>query len=255
MGKSSTAPGVTVDFTAFDPDPGAATGTVWYLTDTREENNQQTYKVKKMQDGRIWMVQDLKFGDKCNKDAFTGSTSNQTSSKLTSIGGYIYGDCMNRWDASRTPDARGYLYDWAAAIQKTGAFHGSGSNVGCSGTVTGTAGTAPGACQGICPKGWHIPTGNTTGEFYTLHNVSGRSCATNSDKCWNASSDWEGVLTGYCEPGGTLDYPGYRAYYWSSTYTDNNTAYRLHFYSTVVYPGANSSLKHYGFSVRCVRNY
>jgi uncharacterized protein (TIGR02145 family) len=257
MGKSSTAPSVTVDFTAFDPDPSAATGTVWYLTDTRESNNIQTYKVKKMQDGRIWMVQDLKFGDRCNKDAFAGSSSNQTNSKLTSISGYIYGDCMNKWNASSTPNARGYLYDWAATIQKADAYYGSGSNVGCSGTVTGIVSPAPGACQGICPKGWHVPTGNTTGEFYALHNVSGRGCSTGSDKCWNASSDWEGVLGGYCGSGGGLTSQGSSAHYWTSTHADKNFAYRLNFSNTGVYPGTNNSsnYKNLGFTVRCVRNY
>jgi uncharacterized protein (TIGR02145 family) len=256
MDESCTAPGRIVNFTAFDPDPGAATGTVWYLTDTREKNNQQTYKVKKMQDGRIWMVQDMKFGDKCNKDAFEGSTSSdQTGSKLTTISGYIYGDCMNKWDASKMPDARGYLYDWAAVIQKAGAFYGSTINPGCSGTVTGTVSPAPSACQGICPAGWHIPTGNTDGEFHTLHNVSGRGCVTDSDKCWNASSDWEGVLGGSCNSSGALSELGEYGKYWSSTYSSDNFAYYLRFNSTYVWPGTNRYNKDTGRSVRCVRNY
>jgi uncharacterized protein (TIGR02145 family) len=255
MGKSSTAPSVTVDFTAFDPDPGAATGTVWYLTDTRESNNIQTYKVKKMQDGHIWMVQDLKFGDKCNKDAFTGATSSDQKGNLTTISGDYFGDCMNRWDASRTPDARGYLYNWAAAVNKSGAYYTSTAYRGCSGTVTGTVSPAPSACQGICPAGWHIPTGNTDGEFYALHNASGRSCSTSSDKCWNASSDWEGVLGGACTKAGALSNPGSNAYYWSSTYGDKNFAYYLNFYSTYMTPSANAWGKDNGYALRCVRNY
>jgi uncharacterized protein (TIGR02145 family) len=260
MDESCTAPGRMVDFTAFTPCPNAAIGTVWYLTDTREsastntEARARTYKVKKMQDGHIWMVQDMKFGDKCNKTTFTGSSSNQTSSKLTSISGYIYGDCMNKRDASRTPDARGYLYDWAAAMQHTNAYYG-GSYQGCSGKSAGTTSTNPGACRGICPVGWHIPTGNTTGEFYALHNASGRSCSTSSDKCWNASSDWEGVLGGYYHIDGTLFDQGQSGDYWSSTHINSGFVYLLLFYSTLVNAGTEDHQKHAGFAVRCVRNY
>jgi uncharacterized protein (TIGR02145 family) len=245
-----TAPGSTVNFTAFSPCLSAATGTVWHLVDTREAayNNSQTYTVKKMQDGRIWMVQDLKFGDKCNKTSFTGSTSNQTGSKLTSISGYIYGDCRNNTQANA-----GYLYDWAAAIQKSGAYYG-GPDVGCSGTASGTSGTAPGACQGICPVGWHVPTGKATGEFYALHTVSGRNCSTSNDDCWDAASDWKGVLGGICLENGSLGAQS-SAYYWSSTYYNATYASHHYYISSNTQPGTAYGGKHNGFTIRCIKNY
>jgi uncharacterized protein (TIGR02145 family) len=200
-----------------------------------------------MADGRYWMVQDLKFGDKCNKEAFVGSTTDQTISKLTSISGYIYGDCMNKTDGS-TPGNRGYLYDWAAAIQKPGAYYG-GTDVGCSGT--GGA-----SCQGICPVGWHIPTGGSAGEYQALHTAMTSAGCSGDATCWNASSAWEGVLGGWCYTNGTLDHQGSRAYYWSSTYYDSNNAYFLRFLDldSIVNP-ANYYYQSYGLSVRCVRNY
>jgi uncharacterized protein (TIGR02145 family) len=244
---TATPANSTVNFTAFNPCSGAATGTVWYLTDTRELSNNQTYKVKKLQDGRIWMVQDLKFGDRCNKTAFTGSSSDQTGSKLTSISGYVYGDCMNAKNGS-TPSNRGYLYDWAAVIQKAGAYYG-GPNMGCSGT-----GLSANACQGICPAGWHIPTGTSSGEYQALHNAIG-GCATNNDNCWDAASTWEGVLGGYCLSNGTLGGQGDYAYYWSSACNSTNYAYYLRFNSDTTVPGTDDNYKSNGFTVRCVRNY
>jgi hypothetical protein len=117
-----TPPGATVNFTAFDPCPDAETGTVWFLQDMRETNNPQTYKVKKMADGRIWMVQDLKFGDKCDKEIFKGSNdSDQTGNVTTLKDKEYYGDCTNMRDNS-TPAGRGYLYDWAAVINESGAY-------------------------------------------------------------------------------------------------------------------------------------
>jgi uncharacterized protein (TIGR02145 family) len=181
-----TAPGSTVNFTAFNPCDAVA-GATWTLQDTREPNNPQNYKVKKMTDGHIWMVQDLKFGDKCNKTTFSGSNGKDQQEKVSSVFPLHYGDCsVNRVQGG------GYFYDWAAVINKPGAYNGASSKVGCSGT-----GSSANACQGICPYGWHVPTGNTDGEVYALLNSSG-FCNANSN-CWINSPSWEGVGGGLME--------------------------------------------------------
>jgi uncharacterized protein (TIGR02145 family) len=247
---SCTAPGSTVNFTAFNPCTTAAAGATWTLQDTREaastntEARARTYKVKKMQDGRIWMVQDLKFGDKCANNSFYSGSDSQ--SKVSSVFMDFYGNCTAATNTS-TPSNRGYLYDWAAAINKSGAYYGSTLTVGCSGT-----GTAANACQGICPDGWHIPTGNTTGEYQVLHNAM-TGCT--NDGCWNSGSAWEGVLGGLCVHNGSISNQGSHAYYWSSTYANSSSAYYLYFYSNSVHPGTTDYHKRAGYPVRCVRNY
>jgi uncharacterized protein (TIGR02145 family) len=240
--EGGTAPGATVNFTAFNPCSAAVPdpATTWTLQDTRESGNNQSYKVRKMDDGHIWMVQDMKFGDKCNKTSFTGSTSDQTGSNLTSISGYTYGDCRNT-----TQSGAGYLYDWAGAIQKAGAYYGSSSDVGCSGTAAGTSGTVPGACQGICPVGWHVPTGGSAGEFQALYNAGSSS--------WN--SGWEGVLGGYCLGNGSLRDSGSASNYSTSTYSTQYYAYYLYLFGTTATPSNMNNNKDYGRSVRCVRNF
>ncbi|MDR3184735.1 MAG: hypothetical protein LBT49_04955 [Prevotellaceae bacterium] len=245
--------GSTVDFTAFDPCPGytpGATASTWTLVDRRESNNVQSYKVRLMHDGRYWMVQDMKFGNKCNKTDFFGSVDLDQTGKITSLTDKTYyGDCRNN-----TQPGAGYLYDWAAAIQRAGAYYHGSSDVGCYGIGSGTSGTNPGACRGVCPEGWHIPTGDLSGEFYALHNAAGRNCSTPNDGCWDAGSIWEGVSGGYCNSSGTLYGQGSHAIYWSSTY-NNTYAYILHFSSGTTLPGTNTFAKYYGASVRCVRNY
>jgi uncharacterized protein (TIGR02145 family) len=252
---TGTVPNTTVNFTAFNPCPNAAIGTVWYLTDTRESgvspSNTQTYKVRKMADGHIWMVQDLKFGNLCGS-TFTGSTSNQTDKVTSLTDKTYYGDCTTLTN-SDTPDNRGYMYEWAAAINKAGAYYGSSSNVGCSGTATGTSGTNPGACQGICPVGWHIPTSGEYNDAYTKFR-SYYSCS--NAGCWNASSQWEGVLADACLANGTLVGQGTTATYWSSTYYDAFTAYILLFRAdNSLIIGGGSYPKYYARLVRCVMNY
>jgi uncharacterized protein (TIGR02145 family) len=145
----------STNFTAFNPTGGEPIGTTWCLVDTRESNNNQTYTVRKMPDNRIWMVQDMKFGYKCTKTTMTPSTTNtgnQTSSKLTNISGYSYGDCMSSTYTNASP-ASGYLYDFAAAVQKAGAYARSGTTITCAGSDQPSL-----TCRGICPFGWHIPS-------------------------------------------------------------------------------------------------
>jgi uncharacterized protein (TIGR02145 family) len=250
MKNYCTALGATINFTAFNPCSNAAIGATWTLQDTRAGGNSQTYKVKKMHDGHIWMVQDLKFGTCPNSTAswYNDNSEAATTHSPTVYAGYV-GHCR-----SSTYTNAGYLYNWPAAMQNKDAYSG-GSYHGCSGTATGTTGTNPGACQGICPVGWHIPTGNSSGEFYDLHNNYGRNCSTSNDNCWNASSTWGGVLGGYCNSSGSLDYQGVSAYYWSSTYISPTGAYLLYFYSGSTGPGMSTNYKYDGFSVRCVKNY
>jgi uncharacterized protein (TIGR02145 family) len=253
---SSAAPVTLItlvtDFTKFTPFSSEPIGTTWCLVDKRAGGNSYTYKVRKMPDGHIWMVQDLKFGT-CPNDLTHWNNDNSeaaTASTPTVHDGYV-GHCR-----STTYTDAGFLYNWPAAMQSTKAYYGSTVTVGCSGTVTGTSGTAPSVCQGICPEGWHIPTGKSTGEFYDLHYNYNRGCVTTNGDCWNAFSDWEGVLGGYCSFNGTPANQGSLAAYWSSTYASSYYAYGLYFINGATYPGTHSYYnKDAGFSVRCLRNY
>jgi uncharacterized protein (TIGR02145 family) len=250
-----TMPGSTVNFTAFNPCSNAVTGDYWYLTDTREAayGNTQTYKVKKMADGHIWMVQDMKFGNKCNKaSALDGSSGQDLKGNITSLNDMTYyGDCSAATTTS-TPPNRGYWYNWAAAINKSGAYYGSSSNVGCGGTGSGTTDTNPGACQGICPVGWHVPTGDPSGEFQALHNASG-TCLLSNDACWNSASPWEGVLGGYF-PSGSVQLDAQRAHYISSS--NNGSAFFHHVFETSrTSPAQGNAGKSSGYLLRCLKNY
>jgi uncharacterized protein (TIGR02145 family) len=242
-----TAPGSTVNFTAFNPCPTATTGDYWYLTDTREAayGNTQTYKVKKLPDGHIWMVQDLKFGDKCNKSDFTRSTSDRTGNVTSLTDKLYYGDCKNVADVSIP--SKGYYYDWAAAINLPKAYYGSGVDVGCSGTDASAY-----ACQGICPNGWHVPTGNTTGEPSNLSTFN-MGCDYNTLACWMSAVGFEAVLGGWIDDYGSVMYPEHWDY-WTSTKIGN---------SIYVYSGGIDFLRTAddnpapggGFRLRCIQNY
>jgi uncharacterized protein (TIGR02145 family) len=142
--------------------------------------------------------------------------------------------------------------------------------------------------RGICPPGWHVPTdyewanlldkveGNTT---YTSQSTSGW-CGANAsvklksadtytgsdpgDGSWlNNSAATNGTnTTGFSmEPAGNrsnsgaqLGSRGSAGYYWSSSVSDNNSAWYRHFDYGRVEMYHSMTTRSYGFSVRCVRN-
>jgi uncharacterized protein (TIGR02145 family) len=234
-------------------------GSTWTLRDTRESSNPQSYIVKLMADDHYWMVQDLKFGDKCGKD-FSGD-SNLDNNVTTLTTKKYYGDCTTLTNESTPslPNPRGYLYNWQAAINTVNGYY-HGSEQGCSGTNQ--------TCQGICPDGWHLPTGKSDGEYMDLFTALGcegtSSAATycTANFGFNASpfplddhaSHWHGVLGGYCNRTGLINSQGASGIYWSSTFDSGGYAYSLAYSSNSVHI-QDSYSKNFGRLVRCVRNY
>jgi uncharacterized protein (TIGR02145 family) len=188
------------------------------------------------------MVQDMKFGNLCKKTTFSGSNGKNQQGKLSDIAPYssYYGDCTNATHSS-TPANRGYMYDWAAAINKAGAYQGSASNVGCSGAASGM-------CQGICPDGWHVPTCD---EFRSLNSAFG----TCSSSCWTAGSGWESVIGGMIYGNGTFGYTTLPLYI-TSTMESSTRAYEWQAFGSGVCDGGSADdEKSCGRPVRCIRDY
>jgi uncharacterized protein (TIGR02145 family) len=238
-----TVPGSTVNFTAFVP-CDAATGATWTLQDTREPNNPQNYKVKKMADGHIWMVQDMKFGDLCSRTTFTGSSGKDMQGRVSSTFPLYYGDCMDMRNVS-IPANRGYLYDFSATLNAAGAYNGGSSNVGCSGV-----GASANACQGICPDGWHVPTALNTGELYALASVAGYGCtALNGCALWGQNTVFE-----------ASQYSGYEGGLCATYLGNTSTTLAGNLYHIYCYPKDGCCDNEINFrpsagAVRCLRNY
>jgi uncharacterized protein (TIGR02145 family) len=234
------APGSTVNFTAFNPCTSAPTNSVWYLADTRESNNPQTYTVKLMADGRIWMVQDMKFGSSCTKTTFSGSSGSDQTGKLSTAIGYtgLYGDCR-----SGVVTGAGYYYDWAAAMQKSGAYSG-GSFAGCTDAASGAS------CQGICPADWHVPTSD---EFTNAARLFSAAYACADANCWSEASAWSGLASGWCSASGVVNLPTHQLYH-TSTVLSLAAQYA---WWTVRNERAQLSVYHskdLGTVARCIRN-
>ena len=147
----------------------------------------------------------------------------------------------------------GRLYKWAAAVGKSEDECGVGHTC-----------TLPfGDIQGVCPVGWHLPSG--FGEWDSLFvAVGGQSVAgtmLKSKSGWGSNSNGLDAFAFSALPAGGRsddgDYfsEGNGAYFWTSTDYYSNQACRMSF-STSSYDNASLSVsnKSFGYSVRCVMN-
>jgi len=120
----------------------------------------------------------------------------------------------------------GVYYNWYTATATYGTYSMS------SGSVS----------YDICPKGWRLPTGGSSGEFQTLYNKYASSALMQGTPGF--------VLSGYRRGSSTRNQGTY-GFYWSSTAYSANYAYYLYLNSSSVSP-ANDNYKYIGFTVRCV---
>ncbi len=202
----------------------------------------RTYRVRKLADGKCWMIDSLKFGgnygdtDGCSANSGVGNygsggSQNATMAQETFATGY-YGHCR-----AINSTYNNYLYDWVAALQSTLAYYGSSTTF-----------TPP--QQGICPTGWHLPSGNTSGEYGTLVSAYNNS----STDILDASKGNFALSGDAYYSSGSLIHQGIYGLYWSSTAYDSNGAYNLWVTSGGVGVGNGGDYKADGFAVRCIKN-
>ncbi|MBQ3270978.1 hypothetical protein IJH10_00005, partial [Candidatus Saccharibacteria bacterium] len=211
------------------------------LTDTRDT---KTYTVKKLADGNCWMTQNLRLtGSRTLTPADSNVSSDWTLPASTEAYDNTTGatawcntsreECYNRANVLDTGNTSyGAYYSWAAATAGTGTYSITSGNVSSS----------------ICPKGWRLPTGGSSGEFKTLYdNYNSYDLMTNS-------SGPAFVLSGF-RNGGSTGSQGSLGNYWSSTARANNAAYILSLAGPDVGPSvgpASNKVKYLGHTVRCI---
>ena len=164
-----------------------------------------------------------------------------------------------KW-ATRNIDAFG---TFAAAPESIGMFYqwNRPKAWAATGNITGWYNTTPigttwESSNNPCPAGWRVPTlaelqslldtDKVTSEWTTENGINGRRF---TDKTTNKSIflPAAGFRGSY---GGALYDAGSGGYYWSSTESNSDGAYRLTFNSGSA--GLSYSNKAHGFSVRCV---
>ena len=155
-----------------------------------------------------------------NKDrtAPDGTSSDDPMQSQATSGGWKYGGYYNYCAAS----AGSYCY-------------GNGASAGTS---------SGNATSDICPKGWRMPTGNTSGEYKALYDNASYITYDNYRKALRLP------LSGFFGSGSVYS-QGSSGYFWSST-RDSNYDVRILYLGTSYVSPADSNGRSSGNSVRCV---
>lgn len=183
----------------------------------------EKYTVKKLADGNVWMTQNLRLINKTISSADSNLPAGETwTIPASSVSGF---SAQNTNNAYLDSTYGGYYSFYTATA-------GWGTN-------SVTSGNSP---KDICPKGWRLPTGGSTGEFNTLYGQYNSYALMMGEPNFTLSgSVYNGSVSGQ----------GSRGRFLSSTVRDANLAYYFLYSSNSVNP-ASSERKYYGFSVRCV---
>lgn len=250
------------------------TGDIITLLDYRDNTS---YKVKKLPDGRCWMVENLTLGSKGGVELTNADTNMPEGSTATgtapSSGKYYLppagyqGNINSSSTKTNTSTVANFSNSNDNQAKLVYKAKGSTDNITASpvpeNTVyynfyTATLGysyyssggtTSP---RDICPKGWKLPTGGSGSNFTTLYGILGNWETLTGDYTINNNANFS--FAGFITTGSTPDYVGTVGVQWSSTstYNGSSSAYALSRHIGGNVDPQNSYYKYYGNPVRCV---
>ncbi len=252
---------IITTYTMQNLDPEVCIEEPTIVTDSRDG---QSYAIARLEDGKCWMLQNLKLGKTEDNIVLTSADSNVDANGFilssneagaegkfpgtartddSVVGGTVW--VRDRSEYYCTNDY-GCYYNWYTATAGTGKGEGS--------AATGDGVTVS---SSICPKGWNLPTGGTNGEFQTLATkYSSSSAALLVDNPTTAKENINGskapglLLSGNYYGGGARNL-GANGYYWSRTSYSIGHGHNLNINTSRVDPLSHDN-KYVGFAVRCL---
>ena len=252
------------------------TGQAYQLTDSRDGT---IYNVARLADGNCWLLDNLAL-DLTNNTVLSAMSESNTNASNTTLG-YLKGT------TTRDPstDANGKyatagVTNWTTSssysaplvnltnkdivpsdtISQAGQYKVGGYYNYCAASAGSycysdgaSAGTSSGnTTEDICPKGWRMPTGNTSGEYSALANaIYGSTGSTSNPTAYtNYSSALRLPLSGSFSSGSARS-QGSFGLFWSSTPHDVHNIQYLYLSTNNVKPVIDIS-RLIGLSVRCL---
>ena len=245
------------------------TGQVYTVKDSRDNTE---YHTARLADGNCWLLDNLAL-DLTSSTVLSGMNESNTHASNTTLG-YLKGTATR--DPSTDPDgqyATAAVANWTSSsssysapltnisnkdvipsdsMSQAGQYKVGGYYNYCAASAGSycygngiSEGTSSGnATEDICPKGWRMPTENTSGEYKALYdNTSYNTYA-------NYRSALRLPLSGYFYSG-SAGGQGSGGYFWSSTRGRDYDMYYLRLDTSGVFP-SGLNLRYYGSSVRCV---
>ncbi len=242
------------------------------VTDARDGN---TYKVQKLADNNCWMLDNLALDPtQLTQAELYGSDDQPLTNATNTTLGYLKNGGGTTSD--KYPTAKLNNVAWTSSSQnyysipmvitsyidtvplnstlgvgsrKVGVYYNycaASAGSYCYGNGT-DAGTSSGnATESLCPYGWRLPTGNSSGEYGKLYSTSSYNYNT-YDKFKTALSL---PLSGVFYSGSAYNQGGL-GYWWTSTRSVNSDMYRLYIGASTVYAMIGYD-RYRGISIRCV---
>ncbi len=222
-------------------------GDVTALTDTRTDsiNQNATYAIAKLVDGKCWMIENLRYaGTGTSADVWSSDHDTATftmkqynftnltqpdSDRAPVSGVYSSDPDGSRWYSY------GSYYSWAGAINST----------------TNYGNDARSSAPGICPSGWKLPSAKDAnadyGYLYTQLGNESNFTTSNNFRSYPNNFVFSGSWAS------TAYYRGVIGYLYSSMSTNSSYAYYLMFGINGV-DSARYNWKTWGYPVRCIKS-
>lgn len=205
----------------------------YWLIDIRDK---EAYRVSKLQDGNIWMLDNLRLGGEetlmlTSDDTNTDPGLNNGEFLLPASGGWEDTYVDAQINASEKDTIQDSSNDW-----RVGNYYNYCA--ASAGTYCESDGEGD-AEYDICPSNWRMPTGGNGGEYQTIANLYG-----------DIADTLKLPLSGryYSGASGRIGNDGY---FWSSTNRDNLRMYYLNRAGSSISP-TGSYRRDRGYSMRCV---
>ncbi len=215
---------------------GLARGRMRMLTDTRDGTN---YLIAKLEDGRCWMVENLRLGgDEMVERTLTSADSDIDSGSFTLPTNQATGFAGSDNDALYIDPGT------TAGHEQFGGYYSWHTATAGTGTAALTSGDAT---NSICSKGWRLPTND---EYTALINAYGGRVAATA-KVLLAEPIPHFTLGGLMIGNG-LSSPGVWGMYWTSTAMNANVAYTFEVGASSIEPSQGDDYKRQGYNIRCI---
>ena len=215
-------------------------GTTATLTDSRD--NEQ-YLVSKLADNNIWMLDNLRLGaTTLTTDLTSNNTNLSTTISAADWNSYNTTENFNSYTAPMFNNASAdtTVTSYGPGSGKVGVYYNycaASAGTICSGSNSSNT------TYDICPKGWRMPTGGSSGEYQALY-------AAYSESATNFRAALSTPFSGYFYNSSAY-LQGSNGLFWSSTYYDSYSMCNLHVNSSDVYP-TYGDYRYYGYPVRCI---
>ena len=247
------------------------------VTDVIDGRDGNVYKVQKLADNKCWMLDNLRLDPTAvDLDTLQGKT-NASDTTLGYLKGVVARDPNtdpNGEYATAAVSAESSTYSYSAPLidatdkNNTAANLGSGSGkIGvyynycaasagsyCYGNGTSVGTPSGNATEDLCPAGWRMPIGSTSGEPSALANAIYGSTGQTSDPTavTNYRTALSLPLSGYFNfDSGSAELQNNRAFWWSSTLRDNSVMNTFYVDASNVLP-ANYVIRYTGLTLRCI---